>query len=66
MSQETYEECLEKQLDEAVNAHHDRVVSCMEYLKVITMYSKRIKGCDTIEEVKEWVDRMIDHALQVK
>ena len=66
MSQESYEECLEQQLADLNREFNHRLDCCVDYLKIISMYSKMINECDNIEDAKEWARRMIDHALEVK
>ena len=66
MAQNTYEEKLEIQLKEIVEAHGKQIQDCINYLSIIQLYYKRIQQSETVEEAKEWADRMIEHALQVK
>ena len=65
MSQETYEECLEEELKRAIAAHRSRTEACIDYLKIIDMYSRLIQRAETVEEGRDWAHRMIDHALKV-
>lgn len=69
----SYEQCLEEQveqlelnLDDCVEAHGEKVSACVDYLSIIDIYTSRIRGASTVEEAKEWADRMITHALEVK
>ena len=39
--------------------------SCMDYLSLIDIYSRRINQSTTLKEAKDWADRMLDHALRI-
>ena len=66
MAQNTYENCIADQLDKTVKANTKAVNSCIEYLKIVSMYSRLIQKADSVEEAKEWASKMLDHALKVK
>jgi hypothetical protein len=61
-----YEQCLEAEYEKALSMHRDKTHMCMDYLKVVEMYSKLIGRSQTLEEAKYWADKMMDHALRVE